>query len=264
MTAILNEHVWVVFVALAAFFAVTAVLLHRLTFGSRTRPWIVQLDGIVPNFFGSVAVLFGLFTGFVANDAWETQRLSSRAILAERDALVAAYQLSIATVSDMSSIRGAIRDYLRSVLDNEWVLMSEGGSSRETTEALGVLLAQVADPKVSAEAGQVVHAEILDLVMRVRTARSDRLSLALQRSDTSKWTNVLVLALLTQIGLAVVHIQKPRSQIAVLAIFSLAVVSTLGSISVSARPYTYRAAASRPLQLALAAMDRPAGPVESP
>lgn len=233
----LDRPVPLIYGLLAALLVTTAAALLLLTSAPRSRGWAGRFGGVVAPFFGAVSVLFGLLTGFLANDAWERNRQAGRAILAERDAAVALYDLSLATVSDMSGLRTALRGYLDAVVGDEWERQRDGFSSPKAKTALTALTREVADPRLAAQSGLVSHAALLDLVGRIRTARGDRLALAEQYSDQAKWWTVILLALLTQVGLALVHLDKPRAQGAALAVFSAAAVAAIGLVAIKERPF---------------------------
>ena len=103
----LDMPVWGIFGSLAGLFAVAALLIHRLCFSDSTRGRSSSFTGVVAPFFGSVAVLFSLLTGFLANDVWDRNRQASRTVLAERDGLLAIHAISLAAVSDMKGIRAS-------------------------------------------------------------------------------------------------------------------------------------------------------------
>lgn len=233
----LDQPVWLIIGGLAVFFAVPGLAISWLAQGRYTARWVSGFSGVVAPFFGSVAILFALLTGFVANDAWERGRQASRALLGERDGLVAIHDLSIAAVSDMSEIRAVLRRYLDLVVKEEWPLLADGRSSPKAAEAIRELLRELSDPKMASEAGQAVHAALLGQALRVRSARSERLLLSEQNSDHPKWWTVLLLACLTQLAIALVHLDKPRARAAALTVFSSAAIVALGLIAVKERPF---------------------------
>ncbi|MFE1601675.1 bestrophin-like domain [Methylobacterium sp. ID0610] len=233
----LDQPVWLIFALLAAVFAVAILLIRLILVAPPTRAFCLGLGGVVAPFFGSVSVLLALLTGFVANDAWERQRQAVRVVQSERDSALATYDLSIATVSDMSNIRTDLAAYLDAVVTDEWVRMQDGESSPRAGEALGRLLQAVAAPQISAEAGPAAHNALLTTVLRLRAARGDRLSLAQNTIDQSKWLTLMILAGLTLVALALVHLDKPRAQIAAMVIFSAGMVSTLGLVALHERPF---------------------------
>lgn len=252
----LDQPVWLMLATLAGFFCLTGLLVRWLI----SHPFASSLSGVVAPFFGSVAILFALLTGFLASDAWERNRQASRAMLTERDALVAVHDLSTAARSDMAEIRSIVARYLDLVVREEWPLLKDGRSSQQAAEALRELLRELSDPALTAEAGQVTHAALLEQSMRARSARSDRLVLTEQHSDHPKWWTVLLLAWLTQLALALVHLDKPRAQAAALVVFSVAALVALGLVAIKERPFDGPLALQpKPLVEALAAM-RPAAP----
>jgi Protein of unknown function (DUF4239) len=231
----LNLPVVAVFLVLAAYLAAATIVIHWLTFGRATRPLVQSLAGVVAPYAGSLAVLFALLTGFLANDVWERERRASRAVLAERDGLLEVHGLSV--VSDMAGVRDVLVTYLRTVVADEWPRLADQERSAAADEALGVLLREVARPDAGGEAGPAVRGALLNGLLRARSARDDRLVLSHDQSDATKWMSVLILALLTKVALAVVHLDRPRAQLAALVIFGVAAATTLGLVAMRERPF---------------------------
>ena len=253
----LDQPVWSMFILLALGFLAICGVLIGLTVLPRTRPVIGRVaSGIVPTYISIIPVLLSLLTGFVASDAWERQRQAGRVVQAERTNAFAIYDLSLAAAPDMSNLRTWLFAYLDAVVKEEWPSMAQtGAASPVAGEAIGRLLQAAAAPRIAAEAGEATHAALLESVMQLRSARSDRLALSAARSDESKWLTLLVLAVLTLTALALVHWERPLSQAATLILFSAAIVTTLGVIALHERPFDGPLAlSSDPLRLAHLAM----------
>lgn len=235
----LDQPVWLMFAILAVPFLGVCGLLWLLTVWRRSRPLMLSLGtGIVAPYFNAISVLLALMTGFVANDAWERQRQASRVVQVERANARAVHDLSIATVSDMRGIRDALAAYLDAVVGEEWKTMAEEGrSSPQAGAALARLLQAVADPRVGTGAGLPAQSALLDAVMALRSARGERLALADTQGDGTKWLTLLVLAGLTLVALALIHLEKPRAQASALLLFATAMISTLGLIGLHERPF---------------------------
>jgi hypothetical protein len=233
----LDMPVWGIFGSLAGLFAASAFVIHWLCFGERTRTRSSSLNGVVAPFFGSVAVLFSLLTGFLANEVWDRNRQANRAILAERDGLLAVHALSTATVSDMSDIRAAAQLYAKALIDHEWPRMASQESSPEAGREILKLLSLVSKPQIGIDAGAAAQTALLDTVLKLRSARYDRLALSGDRTDRTKWTAVLILGLITQVAIGIVHLEKPKAQLASLTIFSAAAIITLGLVAIRERPF---------------------------
>ncbi|WP_210493750.1 DUF4239 domain-containing protein [Microvirga antarctica] len=257
----LDLPIWGIFAALALGFGLSGALIHWLSFGRLGQPHAVKLVGVVAPFFSSVAILFALLTGFLANDVWDRNRVANRAILAERDGLLAVHAMSVAVVSDMSEIRAAAQAYARSLVEDEWPLMRDQESSVKADEQLLALLARVSDPKMAAAAGQAAQGALLDTVLKLRGSRYDRLAMSGDRTDRTKWTAVLILGLITQIAIGVVHLERPKAQLTALSIFSLAAIITLGLVAIRERPFDGELRFSpAPIEEALAIMTPPPKP----
>lgn len=250
------------FCSLALVLGIPGALIHWLCFGtSRNRAVASNFIGVVPPFFGSVSILFALLTGFLASDIWERDRQAHRAILAEREGLLSLHAISIAAPSDMGDIRLAARRYAEALIRDEWPRMIYQEGSEKAEQELLVLLGRVSDPRTEKEAGSAAQSALLNTVLKLRSARSDRLSISGDQTDRTMWSTVLILAFFTQIAIAIVHLDKPKAQAVALMIFSAAAVSTLGLIGTRERPFDgplhY---SSEPLQQVLQVMSEDQGP----
>ena len=234
-TAWLGLPVVTIFASLFAFYLATAALLAWLSFRSRLSERILSFKGLVAPFFVSTATIFGLLVGFLSSDIWERNKQASRVVLAESDTLLALYSLGAASGSDDRGLRTAIRSYVRAVVDDEWPRLAVQERSSQADAALNVLLREVAQPAASKDA--VIQRTMLDMVLRIRAAHEDRVVLSNDRTMVTKWVAVMLLALITQIAIAAVHLEKPRPQLAALLIFTLAAVSILGLLAVHEAPF---------------------------
>jgi hypothetical protein len=235
LTAWLALPVPVLFTSLFAFYVATGTLLAWLSFRSRLSERIQRFKGLVAPFFMSTALIFALLVGFLSSDIWERNKQASRVVLSESDTLVALYSLGAASGSDDRGLRTAIRSYVRAVVDDEWPRLAVQERSAQADAALNTLLREVARPAASRDAG--VQRTMLEMVLRIRAAHEDRVVLSGDRTMVTKWAAVLLLALITQIAIAAVHLESPRPQLAALLIFTLAAVSVLGLLAMHEAPF---------------------------
>jgi len=225
------------FAALAAVYALIGAAIHVITFRSPFRSLSYSLTGVAPPLFGVVGLLFGLLTGFLASDINDNNIQAARAVGAETNALYEVRTLSVASASDMADIRDALREYIRSELQDEWPTMGSFGRSVKTESAFGNLLRQVSDPRIAREAGNAVHAALLSAVSRAGLARSQRIAISTNSTNTVKWITVFVLAAITQLAIGLVHVERPRAQITALTLFTLALVAALGFMAIQEWPF---------------------------
>src|SRR5438067_1879879 len=223
------------FASLFAFYFATAAFMVWLSFRSGLSRQIQSFKGLVAPFFVSTPTMFGLLVGFLSSDIWERNKQAERVVLTESDTLLALHSLSAASGSDDKNLRTAIRSYVAAVVEDEIPRLAFQPRSARTDAALDALLREVALPGTVKDAG--VQRTMLDMVLRVRAAHEDRIVLSNDRSMVTKWAAVLLLALITQIAIAAVHLEKPRPQLAALFIFTLAAVSILGLLAVHEAPF---------------------------
>ena len=226
-----------IFAALCLLYYGAALVLAGLTFRSPLGRRIQSMTGVVAPFFSCVAILFGLLTGFLANDIGDRNRQALRAVQTEAGELHNIYTLSVASVVDMQDIRVALKDYARSAVQEEWPEMIEAGSSTKTNAAYDSLLREISDPAITKNASGAVHAALLSAAVRVGTARTDRLSLSSDHTNDVKWISVLILGVMTQIALALVHLERPRAMLAALTMFGTAAIVALGLIALQEHPF---------------------------
>lgn len=223
---------------LAAFFTTTGVLVVWLGTG---RPWRVRtagLSGVVAPFFSSVAILFALLTGFLASDVSQRNRLANQAVWNEAAAAARIQALSLAARSDMAQARTLLRSYLQSVVADEWPLMVLGEASKVTAGLLSDLLETVVNPDVAAEAGSAAQTALVNAVVAMDAARSNRLSASNDQTNGLKWLTVLLLGAITQLAIGLVHLDKPRAMIAAVTLFSVAAFVTLGLLALQERLFS--------------------------
>ena len=233
----LDAPVIVIFAALLVLYGATAGIIFFVSHGPRDTG-VHRFEGIVSPFFDAVAVLFALMAGFLASDIAERNRQATVAVQLEVAELRNVFTLSVASSTDMSAIRTAWTDYVKAVAHDEWSAMAHRESAPSADRAFDALLREVSAPAIGRDAGNAVHAGILNSTLRVSQARSDRLSLDSDKTSTLKWSVVLILGVMTQIAIGAVHLQKRNAQIAALTIFSIATVVALGLIALQEHPFS--------------------------
>lgn len=226
-----------IFLTLAALYFGTVILLRILSFCPPFSPHMQSLNGIVAPFFNASAILFALLAGFLANDIADRSRQANRAIQAEAGELRNVHTLSVAALADMAAIREALRTYVTSVSTEEWAAMAEGHGSSRTTAAYDELLRKISDPNIARSSGNAVHTALLNAAVRAGNARTERLALASDHTNDLTWIVVIALGLITEISIALVHLDRPRAMTAALIVFASAAVITLTLVAFQEYPF---------------------------
>ncbi len=239
INAWLNLPLPLMFAAIAGVYGATAIFLYWLCFGRQTRRWMLTFNGAVAELFGAIMVIFGILIGFVAGDVWDSWRQAVSAVESEGASLSMLNELASASGLPTDGIRRDIRVYVAAVTEKEWPSMADNGTAApEARQALGALIKTVAsmqhDPK---DPNARFDGLLLDMALKVQSARAARLVLSAPGSESVKWASVFVLALMGQISIAMLHLDKPRPHIAAMAILTTSIVLIMFLIGASEGPF---------------------------
>jgi hypothetical protein len=224
-------------VLLGAFLLITGTVINLLSFYGPAGRWIGSFKGVVAPFFTAVTVIFALLAAFIASDVWRRNMEASQVVRAEADVLLGLYHLTPETAPGAAAVHDRIRAYIDSVIRQEWPRMYVGEGAPETEAALDALFREILSPSAQGSMQAAADYARVESALKLRTLHATRLSLAADRTDELKWATVLLLAVLAQLAIAVVHLERPRPQVAALTIFSASVVVALGLVAIQERPF---------------------------
>jgi hypothetical protein len=222
-----------------------------LTHLSPLRPFFISCIGITGPFFASVAVLFSLFAAFLANDVQQRASQAQAAVGREADGIRTILRLSEALGSPGVTLKAAVVDYGRSVLDKEWPRMKEGEAVDDLQAFRNLTLAVMA-PELVAVAPPAAHQAIISGLVEIRQARRERFRLFAHESDPVNWLGMLILGVATQFAIAVVQLDRLRPQALALFVFTTAFAATAVLVGLADRPFTGKHIADDPLRAAIA------------
>jgi hypothetical protein len=224
--------------------AAVALFLCWLSFASPFAPALQNWKGVAPPFVGVPATLFGLMMTFLSQDIWEANRQAYRALALEREQLVTLAALTENHGIDAADLPRALRSYVEAVVGLEWKSMENGEEAPEAEAALNVLTRSASSAKIEPA---FQHA-LIDTVLKLRSAREQRLAIAAAFPDDRKWMAVLLIGVVTQFSLAVVHLERARPQLLAQLIFGAAAVVAISFVASVSEPYSPpKAVSSEPL-----------------
>jgi Protein of unknown function (DUF4239) len=222
---------------LAAFNGISGALLLSLSFGTLSRAWVQSFRGIVAPFVSAVVPIFAILVGFLANDVWDRNRRAASVVRGEAASLVSLHALAAALGRPHVAIDYAIRSYAAAVVNEEWPRMKNGEASPEAEAAQDKLLETVAQSDSATPRSETLDRLLLDTVLNVREARGNRLALSSDFAEGTKWTCVLLMALMAQIGVASVHLKEARAQVAAMMIFTASIILVMGLLAAHEEPF---------------------------
>jgi hypothetical protein len=240
--------VGIIVIPFVLFYAIAAGIVW-LTHKSPARPYFASCVGIPGPFFASVAVMFGLFAAFLANDVQRRDAEAQAAVLHEADGVRTILRLSEAMGEAGTPVKAAAVGYAQSVLDEELPAMRQRGAVTEDLDAVRNLILAVMAPAMTASAPPAAHEAMVGGLIDIRQARLARVTLAGGESAALNWLAVIVL---TQFAVAVVQLDKMRPQALALFVFTTAFAATVVLIGLGERPFSGRAINDAPLRAAIA------------
>jgi len=225
-------------VALAFFFGAIAVCLVLFSFVLPTAPTIRSFRGVVAPFIGTIAVIFAILLGFLANDIWGREQRAAAAVRAEAENLTSLLGLAETFGLPADSLKIAVRGYADAVVTKELPSMEDGNSAPEADRALDRLLKTIARFDLSSAGNADFRRLLLNAGIAVSSARNERLRLSRDESEALKWLLVLVLAVACQITVAIVHLDTIRPQIAALSLLTASLIFVLGLLALYDAPFS--------------------------
>lgn len=200
----------------------------------------------------ALGAMFAFLTAFAINTEWGQLREAQHAAELEADAAARFALVAGSPGLDALHLRVLLQSYLRSVVDEEWPLLSEGRGSKSARETLGRMFrearAVVSDPAIAAITG----ADLLSAVDSLISLRRDRISLAARTMPPA----LLLLAFASGVVLCLdaVLLSLPYQQWEVVTVGGLVVVTALALALVVAVSAPYRGTISvdeRPIAVVL-------------
>jgi hypothetical protein len=214
----------------------TPLAVATLLFVLETRgPWAQALQRpskLVGPYFTGVAILFGLFSAQLMNDAWQKENSARQSVQAEADALRALIQL--ARVNDQTALLPLIKTYASAAANDHRYWQASHDGHVATDKAYEALLSSL------------VHAYGLDGSTRttllatageLRRARDRRLYLADDETSAMKWLTTLILGALTQLAIMLVHTGNRSAVRVSVGLFTVAFTFCLVIVAIFDSPF---------------------------
>ena len=233
-----DDEITLVLLIIFVFIAI-AVIITRIFLSPKTRPLMLQYEGVVAPFFGLPAVLFSLSTALMGTSIWENYNIASQSIKIESQGLIQIISLA-STIPELkdNNLVNATRIYAKSVVDEEWqTLTSDKKDAPETIEKFVVMRSDLF--KAANQLNNNAEAKVLmNAFQTVNNARSIRLAHTTFDVHPLRLSGILLLALLLLITVAFIHIVKPKSLVVAMSIATATVLVPICLITLTfSSPY---------------------------
>lgn len=203
-----------------------AVLLYWTSQHSRLAGKFRAFEGLSPTSIGTVGVLFGLFSAFLASDIW--QRVHDFELGFEREASAIDHLQNIAEAmgDNGEPILLVLKDYVRVSIYGA-PAMIDGRQFAHAGDTLDRVFPAISDAVQGQYSHLAARSIMLTDVKEILDARATRNYIAHSHSDPHKWVAVMLLGLLTQLTIALTYVERSKVQAAALTIFTLAFVVSI-------------------------------------
>jgi Protein of unknown function (DUF4239) len=218
---------------------VLAALIFGAAVGVSRRSIAVDLKATSPVMLTPLSVIAALLIAFLASRVWANLDHANTNIAQEASALRESVLLADAMpVEVRTAVRNAVKTYLQFVEMEDWPAMAEGRASlRESPPGLADALASFSSFVPAGPGPQLAQQRAVVAVERALEARWNRILLSKATIAPIQWLVVVILAALTLVTIAMVHIER-RTTVAInLFIFSTAVGACLVLLMVNDRPF---------------------------
>jgi hypothetical protein len=216
-----------------SFWATFAVFVHKVLV-----PWITgrngqklgHLEAEVP---AQIGLAFGLLISFIAIPVWDQHSRAEDAARAES----AAYREMLLSLEGSDEItRSAIGPAMHSSIHylafDEWPQMAHLRSPRLAAQPVRTLRTAIKSLPESPLRG-----ELKDLFHEASEARDTRLRIAATRPPPARWTIVGVLAILTLLGVGLIHAESYRARRVALGMVAVGISCCFVILLAYTRPY---------------------------
>jgi len=249
---------WVAFLLCVALAFVPSLSLVYLVGFSRFKKAFDRFDGVSPPTIGVVALLFGLFAAFLANDIWSKYQLSSASVAHEADATRNIARLAEGRPeAETARLKELLGLYLHDVVEKDWPEMKEGRRHKDILVRVRDISNEIIASDMASHLSDPVQAKMLDSFTAMREHRQTRVNIAESRRFSAKWYGLVFFGFLTQIMLVIIHLKKPWAMLAVQVVFSSAFAACLSILILHDFPFSAMNPISpQPLVKALESLSR--------
>ena len=220
-------------ICLIAYWGTLAYVVHRWLV-----PWIAGRHGQKLGHFeaevpAQIGLAFGLLISFIAIPVWEQHSLAEESARTE----AAAYREMAESIEDASpaeatSLHAALRHAVGFTVDEEWPQLAHLLTPRVTAAPIRELRTAI-----HALPDGPLQTELHDLYKQAATARETRLRIAATRPPPARWGIVGILAILTLLGVGLIHAESRRARRMALGMVAVGISCCFVVLFAYTRPY---------------------------
>ena len=202
--------------------------------------WGEAFKAVSPGMLPPMGLLFGLIVGFLAAQVWSDAGRAQDAVNREASSLRSVVLLAHAFPGTQENRMDAlVRRQIRVAVEDEWPAMAEQRATLAVVSAPladALQLAVRLSPRTDGQ--RDAQREIVSSLQAAADARRQRIIVSESSVNWSKWTGVILVALLTLVAIAFVHSGNRLAAALAIGLFSAAVAASLMLIVAQERPFS--------------------------
>lgn len=241
---------------LLVYWGALAYVVHRWLvpwIAGRTGQKLGRMEAEVP---AQIGLAFGLLISFIAIPVWEQHSLAEESARTE----AAAYREMAESIEDEQPSEGAalhtaLRGAVGFIAEEEWPQLAHLLTPRVDADPIRELRGAIQRLEDSP-----LQSELHDLYKQAATARETRLRIAATRPPPARWGIVGVLAILTLLGVGLIHAESRRARRMALGMVAVGISCCFVVLFAYTRPYLGQFAV-KPVDLQELVVDLDANPI---
>jgi hypothetical protein len=224
-----------------ALFTVWGLIVLALSFGfllfcRRRQLKPADWHPVAP-FQSSITTMFALFLAFHASTIWANKARAERAYAAANVAIQRLDEALGTGQLNMVEFRQELHRYVGYVSKDEWRKARNRVVSARATASFSKLNAMALAAAAQVPSPTATH--LMRLLDEVAHARSDKLWLGANHTETSSWLIVLALGVVAHFAIAAVHFDRPKAGLVALLLFASASTIAYTALGMVDDPYRY-------------------------
>jgi hypothetical protein len=200
---------------------------------SPARTLLQKGTGVVAPFGNLLALLFGLFSAFLANDVSIHAERARAAVTREANAMAVVLNIADALGERGQPLRQMAVAFGQRTTSPTWRSASETAEA----DALGLKMLREVMFGGLASVDSPVRQTALGSILEMRTARSEMNAVEHSQTGAMKWIAALIFGIFTQMGIVVVQLGKPRASALAVTLFSCGMAFMLWVVLMRMDPF---------------------------
>lgn len=226
---------WLAVAFIIVFFIATSILIYWVCTHSAVHRALGSLADISPGLMMIPAVMFSFTAGPIATSLWEKNIATQSSFRMEMNGIRSYIDLAEKNFSEgENQLLKTIKSYEKSIYFDDLPSISTTGSPSSVTEKILMDLDQqtlhAQNAKTDADKTRILG----ESLRKIHEGRTGRLT-QLEGTDVNliRWLTVTIMAILLQLGVALVHSHKPRALMVAITLTTLTILMPLCAITLA-------------------------------